>query len=179
MDKKGLSTVVTTLIIILLVLVTVAIVWVVKKSNSSNIDSTENTNKNINESIVIRTLSSTTVAPNEKIDINLDVYVNVELETDDTDGSAFAIIVENLSNLIPNGWAIVDDGYGMRSENTLGWIFMTTNPYKHLQTHYPLTYSMQAPASPGTYDFTGFYVFSNSTSPDGSRIMGDTTLTVI
>lgn len=135
--------------------------------------------KEINESYVIRSFSSQTVALGNLVDVTLDVYVNVNLETNDN-GYAFAIAYENTSYLVADGWNVVKDASGsLGSSDDLGWIFFTTNPYQPLNSHYQIKYTMRAPTTTGIYNFIGNYIFSNSTSSAGETTLGEKTLTVI
>jgi hypothetical protein len=128
-------------------------------------------------SYAIRSFSQSTVAPNQDVIITLDVYIDVDLETDEN-GSAFAIIVEDLNPLISSGWTIVHNGYGTLSEGELGWAFTSTNPYDLLDPYYAISYTLRAPSSTGNYNFDGDYIFP-STDADGDTTLGSTTVTVI
>lgn len=131
--------------------------------------------KEVNVSYVTRSISKKNIKSNEVVEVTLDVYVNVELETDE-EGVSFAIISENISELISSGWEITDSASGTLSEETLSWIFFTSNPYNKLKPHYEIPYKLQAPSTLGEYNFNGFYIFSNSTQYDenGDPLLGNT-----
>ncbi len=154
MYKRGLSTVVTTLIIILLVLVTVGIVWIIKEDNTSKED--------FNESVVIRSFSSTTVSAGSQIDVTLDVLM-INNET-----------FYAMEEYIPEGWVVIEDGGGATANlNRLAWVVFDMI---NLLPNTTLIYTVQAPSSTGNYDFDGIYQFEGFA--DTVTTKGQTTVTV-
>ena len=159
MYKRGLSIVIGTLIIIFLVLVAIGIVWIVKEKNPSK----DNLNEQIdtlNEPGVYRTFSSITVAQGEQIDVTLQITL----------GSVKYYAVEEY---IP-AWTIIDDADGVTGNPTkLVWFAFGSISLSDIT----ITYTLQAPSTPGNYVFDGVYQFEGDASSITTK--GQTIVTVI
>ena len=100
----------------------------------------------VTESSVYRSFSSTNVAPGGSIDVMLDMYA--------TNKQVFLG-----EERIPSGWTITadPDSGSTPDPNILRWYTITS--FGYIIDYYQFSYTVQAPASTGSYLFDGIYFF--------------------
>ncbi|MGD9275993.1 MAG: hypothetical protein PVJ67_02375 [Candidatus Pacearchaeota archaeon] len=115
-------------------------------------------------SMMYREFSSSTISPGGTM--NIDVYVYLQ------SGEEYYALEE----YIPVGWTITDDDGGYGNSTRLAWVWIdnfSLSPYDVRND--PFTYTVQAPTTPGTYNFGGVYGLEGGSV---TTTLGNTSITV-
>jgi hypothetical protein len=129
--------------------------------NTPNFNESKQT-EDTEESVVSRSLSSKTIAPDEQIEITLSVDVRNK--------ETYFVIEEYL----PLGWTVISDGGGATNEeNKLSWLVFGMFPVSDSN----IKYTLRASSLIGEYNFEGIYQFEGMNNE--ANILGDTTVTII
>ena len=112
-------------------------------------------------SSVSRTFSKTTASPLENINVNLTVSITAPQDT-------YYAIDESY----PSGWAVMSTGGDTNQSGHVKFIVLDS------AVNTNQTYVIRAPASSGTYTFSGVYMF-NTTYPNELPVSGPNQVTVV
>ena len=108
---------------------------------------------------ITRTISDTSINPNQEVTVTLSVYVD--------SGETYYIIDE----IIPAGWSIVDLGGADNSQvGHLKWVVISS------ATNTDYVYTIKAPSTSGTFTFGGEYMFEGDSATNNQA--GDQTVVV-